>query len=108
MRNAGTPGKYNAPGMPDAQGACYPAIIPSNGSLQLLPIESPSGVFSGATTSEQARGMFSTTGADSTKYSLGIKLALSNGSDFYGAADTVMPASADITVGIYLGRSAKI
>ena len=94
--------------MPDAQGAFYPAIIPSNGSLQLLPIESPSGVFSGATTSDQARGMFSTTGADSTKYSLGIKLALSNGSDFYGAADTVMPASADMLVAVYLGRTPKV
>lgn len=52
--------------------------------------------------------MFSTTGADSTKYSLGIKLALSNGSDFYGAADTVMPASADMLVAVYLGRTPKV
>ena len=37
-----------------------------------------------------------------------ITIDLSKGSSEYGASSTVMPASADITVGIYLGRSAKI
>lgn len=36
----------------------------------------------------------------------GIQMDASRSAVAYGSADTVMPASADIAVGIYLGRSA--
>ena len=38
----------------------------------------------------------------------GIVIDSSLGSDIYGASDTVMTASADMPVGIYLGKTAQI
>lgn len=41
-------------------------------------------------------------------HSGGIVIDSSLGSDIYGASDTVMPASADMPVGIYLGCPSEV
>ena len=108
MRNGGTPGKFNAAGLPDIEisfvsrpqaqndaGALFGAIVqPLTGCT----LQSQSSDWEGATltmASTRERGdIFSG------------KASLSN--SIYSSASTVMPASTDISSGIYLGRPAEV
>lgn len=38
----------------------------------------------------------------------GIVFSASKSNEHYGASDTIMPASADMTMGLYLGRPAEV
>lgn len=92
MRNGGTIGRYNAPGMPDIYGsliACY---------------EQEHSGFSGAFWSDDEHIAGSTGGADDRI----VYFNASKCNGEYGAQATVMPASVDMAVGIYLGCSAEV
>ncbi len=97
LRGAGTMGRYNAPGLPNATGY-------SNGSTDNRKSTSATGVFYDAylvadnlayATYDNLQNKLSVPGID-----------LSKANSIFGASNTVMPASVDITVGLYLGRSA--
>ena len=94
LRNAGSEGAYNAPGIPDftgGMGDVHVGAVPSasgacrwykTGSCQELSINT--GIWN--------YGNFSVTGSLSHPV--------------YGASSSVMPASADVSMGLYLGRLA--
>lgn len=95
MRNAGTPGKFNAAGLPDINAAWQTRwgsqIGTGTGAIryaQTADVNSQS-----SQTSSTAKGATYT-------------FAASLDNDVFGASDTVMPASADTLFGIYLGRTA--
>ena len=91
LRNAGTQGKYNTPGMPDITGSINIVSV-FDGSV---------GAFSSAENNKNLNG---TAGGIFGRNVTNFEASRSNSE--YGASDTIMPASADMTVGLYLGRSA--
>ena len=92
-------GRYNAPGMPDATGFFGWASWHAFNFAQ--------GVFSGLEATAE-RSIVSNDVSEEALVYRAAHFALSNGNTLYGASSTVMPASADITVGLYLGRAAEI
>ena len=97
LRNAGTVGRYNVPGLPNGTGATTAVRY---GAVHEIGTES--GAFEAvdtATTFEVTTFVHSTNSRYAT-------FNLSRCSSVFGASDTVMPASSDIITGIYLGRSA--
>lgn len=102
MRNAGTPGQYNSPGLPGIIGNFTDLAVGADG---LNTMGSANGAFRvpanvGLSLQKAtARSILSETGD-------GIAFDASWSSSVYSGSDTVMPASADMTVGLYLGRTA--
>ena len=87
-------GRYNMPGLPGA-----------NGIVMSMPgYEVPSG----------GSGVFYNTTDDILPYARGTKMPgttstlfdLSRANPIHGRSNTVMPASVDMTMGLYLGRTA--
>lgn len=97
MRNGGTPGHYNAPGLPGATGFVGWASWHAFNFAQ--------GVFSGvAATAEQS--IASDLLIQELLIYRAAKFDLSSSNAIFGNSDTVMPSSADLAVGLYLGRTA--
>ena len=96
LRNTGTVGRYNAAGLPDFIGSF--SIRPSsNGN------ESPTGaVWSKYGTTMQRTGIDTSATLEQFVYTV----QPSRYSSIYAASNTVMPASADVVIGLYLGRTA--
>ena len=97
LRNAESAGMYNEPGMPDASG--YIDFLDASG----VPIRSGNGV--GALSSSPiTESQYSMVSQYSTSAVLhGVDLSLASANPIYGKNSTVMPASADMNVGLYLG-----
>lgn len=108
MRNAGTIGKYNAPGVPGLTGKIQrPAQLADDFNFGGEWLETSE---SGALTSTQYKINQSINSAPWAGGScLGsIILEASRSNSEYGASNTVMPASTDVPMGIYLGRTAEV
>ena len=95
MRNGDTLGKFNAAGLPDLEGKMY------------------AGTYNDYTTS----GAFYTSGLPHLIHTLSggsifggeyFYFEASRYNAIFGSCNTVMPASADISSGIYLGRPAEV
>ena len=98
LRNAGTQGQFNAPGLPQMSGELFDVY----GGEQMS-IKTPTGVFENSNAyTVGSKGASSGT----TLSGMNVRLYASLASPCYGASDTVMPESADMTVGLYLGRTA--
>lgn len=97
LRNGERVGRYNVPGLPDAQGYIRP--IADQGKPE-EPITNASGAFGVQSYVEGGGGFMSGGTCRATR----ISMSLANSNTAYGASSTVMPASADIIVGLYLGR----
>ena len=97
LRNGVSVGHYNVPGLPDAQGYIRP--IADQGKTE-EPITNASGAFGVQSYVEGGGGFMSGGTCRATR----ISMSLANSNVVYGASSTVMPASADILVGLYLGR----
>lgn len=95
LRNAETSGKYNAPGLPNVTGG-----VATGAGMKSEYDDPGSALYSGD--DSPAEGM--TPGASPGN----IYLDASRNNPLYGASTTVMPASADMAVGIYLGRPAEV
>ena len=99
LRNGGTPGHYNAPGLPGATGFVGWASWHAFNFAQ--------GVFSGvAATAEQS--IASDLLIQELLIYRAAKFDLSSSNAIFGNSDTVMPSSADLAVGLYLGRYAEV
>lgn len=95
LRNGDSIGKYNVPGAPQIGGS----ISDIYGGASMHSVV-PTGCFKQSNTySVDAR----TTTPGVVLYGLNIRCAASDSSPCYGASDTIMPASADMTMGLYLG-----
>ena len=90
-------GRYNAPGLPDATGFLGWASWHAFNFAQ--------GVFSGETATAN-RSIASNDIVEDPLVYRAAHFALSNGNTLYGASSTVMPASADVVAGLYLGSTA--
>lgn len=96
LRNGGTAGRYNESGLPGITGRF-------DGQGDRTGFIGPSGAFYGiGPNSWMAGGL----GGTDAAYFVTVGLDASRCSTIYGASDTVMPASIDIAVGLYLGRTA--
>lgn len=99
LRNAGTSGKYNAAGLPgltgnsDTVGWSDPTLFPS-------------GVFSSGGTEWEGGSLQVVEASDMNGGAHVVIFDAADGNPIYGASDAVMPASADMTVALYLGRTA--
>lgn len=95
LRSGGTIGRYNAPGAPDISGESggyWANKSIAEGALGFSVIETEQS-YSGGSEPVTVRNM---------------TLAASLSNPIYGASSTVMPASADMAIGIYLGRAAEV
>lgn len=102
LRNGETIGKYNQAGVPGFMGGCAIGFPEGQqGTFGHTGIVKPTGyvigMYGGGSLQDGTAG-----------HSGGIVIDSSLGSDIYGASDTVMTASADMPVGIYLGKTAQI
>lgn len=93
LRNAGTSGKYNAAGLPDINGSSYNVFAHTHDE-------------SGALYNEIIDDSGVNVVSDAYYKLANIIIDASISSLIYGASDTVMPASTDVVVGLYLGRTA--
>ena len=98
MRNAGTPGRYNTAGIPDLLGSI--SNIASGGAQ----VSTDAGALyiseRGSNAVEPSGNIYGNT--------FQLEMKASRYSQTYGSSDTVMPASADLLFGLYLGRPAEI
>ena len=102
LRNAGTIGQYNDAGAPEIAGGFWNlASYDVGGSAHAM--GSADGAF--YTIYKKASDAVIYVKADATHNTSGdgIGFMASRYASTYGASDTIMPASADIVVGIYLG-----
>lgn len=102
MRNTGNVGKFNEPGLPNFIGACHIGFPEGQQGTfghtgAVAAVGHIVGMYGGGSISDHSAG-----------HEGGIQIDPSLVSDIYGAVDTVMPASADMAVGIYLGRPAEV
>jgi hypothetical protein len=88
-------GAYNAPGLPNIKAAANVLIAYENARM--------SGAFK-----ETWRNMNGSVGTGTTMGGYTFELDASQSSSEYGTSDTVMPASVDMKMGIYLGRTAQV
>ena len=88
-------GKYNEPGVPDITGGVHTG----GGSNE---------DFTGAFYRQDISLIAGQHPTSAPINSSNFHFAASRVSHIYGASDTVMPASFDASVGLYLGRSAKV
>lgn len=98
LRNGEIPGKYNAAGMPNIYGNSQVAGFWDPSSM-------PTPLFQGMGTWGWSLQVNSATGTASGKI-IGMDASYVN--SCYGRYGTVMPESADILCGIYLGRSSEV
>ena len=95
LRNGGTLGRYNVPGIPNIKAAANVLIAYENARM--------SGAFK-----ETWRNMNGNVGTGTTMGGYTFELDASLSSAKYGASDSVMPASVDMKMGIYLGQTAQV
>ena len=102
LRNAESIGKYNAAGLPGIVGRIY------NG--QDIPNETAKGWFLDGTGALYEGPLVSADVVSATsvnrKVASSLNIDASRSNIHYGASDTVMPSSVDISIGIYLGMIA--
>lgn len=96
LRNGGTMGKFNTPGLPELAGSFI--VGWTNASI---PTYAHDGCFYASTYQAAQLNQTGTTAVNNT-FTLGMKASKANG--IFGKSSTVMPSSADIIVGLYLGR----
>ena len=98
LRNAGTQGRYNTAGIPDLLGSI--SNIASGGAQ----VSTDAGALyiseRGSNAVEPSGNIYGNT--------FQLEMKASRYSQTYGSSDTVMPASADLLFGLYLGRPAEI
>lgn len=102
LRNGGTVGKYNAPGLPNIVGSA--GVGGSLGTSYELCMDGSSGAL--VAKGEKTIHSYAAQTLDNT-YG-GLSFAASQSSSLYGSSDTVMPASVDMKMGIYLGRTPQV
>ena len=95
LRNTGIGGHYNAPGLPGITWR-YTNVVTTSDQI-------PQGSISNKTT---AKVYDFSEGTNQGWSQMEFDASLSNSE--YGSSSTVMPASADMPVGIYLGRPAEV
>ena len=98
MRNGGDGGKYNEPGLPDFSGSMTQMLDRATVGVVEL-----SGIFY---SNDLVSGTIAASSGEIRNQPVIIKAAGSRSSAIFGASSTVMPASADMAVGIYLGQPA--
>ena len=96
LRNAETVGRYNTPGAPD--------IVGSNINYMDIGM-AHEGRDAFMSRVDTANKKLDDAGTETYNSSF-LSFYASRSSGIYGASDTVMPASADISMGLYLGRTA--
>ena len=94
LRGGGTAGRYNVSGIPDVTGGWASLSYEGQGTY-------------GAFSHEDTVNSSSAPGGQVIKVRT-FAFAASRSSAQYGAQSTVMPASADMPIGLYLGRPAEI
>ena len=94
MRNAGGAGRYNAAGLPGIEGSVGAWIRMTEGT----------GAF--YTPTEQAGNIGNEEFVTLTYNAPKTTFDASRCNEQYGSSDTVMPASADLSMGLYLGSLA--
>ena len=105
MRNAETLGRYNVAGLPDIIGELGSDWNTWSNESLIWPSGTP-GAFQKA-----AKEGNNVSAVEAPKLVAGrnyIQFTAHLSNAIFGATDTVMPASADIAVGIYLGRPTEI
>ena len=101
LRNGGTPGSYNTPGMPDIRGSFWDLAVGSD--------IVPSGLMGiGGGAFKNGAGVsgavhLATAKKETALDNDGISFMASRSNSEYGASTTVMPESVDIVTGLYLG-----
>ena len=96
LRNGNSPGQFNRDGLPNATGTS-PHIMRSAEETPLTGVFISQGwSYLQQIAEAPGRGLFVA----------GENFSLASANTIYGASDTVMPASVDMAVGLYLGRSA--
>ena len=93
-------GKFNTPGLPELAGSF---IVGWTNAL--IPTYAHDGCFYASTYQAAQLNQTGTTAVENT-FTLGMKASKANGT--FGKSSTVMPASTDLFMGIYLGRSAEV
>lgn len=107
MRNAGSAGKYNIPGMPNIAGGFWDLLSSSGVSdVVYTTMGNAGGAFYVPYHSSGNDVATITTNGKKVSDKDGIGLDASRSNSEYGAQSTVMPASADMVVGLYLGSPA--
>ena len=108
MRNAGVMGKYNAAGLPDLSGSYVPTMYTGGGSSgeRLGLRDEPTGVFSRGVSSDTVSSFVSGVYDNISGLHSALIFSANGYNRTYGASSTVMPASADVVMGLYLGRTA--
>ena len=100
LRNAGSSGKFNAAGLPDIVGTA--GVGGSHGASYELCMDGNSGALG----ANGGLGIHSYAPQTADNTYGGLSFAASYSSPLYGSTNTVMPACADMTMGLYLGRTA--
>lgn len=107
LRNGGTMGAYNAPGLPDITGRVHLGSMRLDGTNMIVigPVDA-SGCFgqSGSLDGYPASPLTSET----SHFYRYVSFAASKSSQEYGAQSTIMPASVDMKMGIYLGKTSQV
>ena len=100
LRNGGTNGKCNAPGLPEMLGSF--SLVWSNNWT--FPSNGAAGCFYLSDVQPASAPPYN--GSDGYNLASNVRIQASRSSSVYGASSTVMPASADVSMGLYLGRPA--
>ena len=109
LRNSGSVGKYNIPGMPNIAGGFWDLLSSSGVSdVVYTTMGNAGGAFYVPYHSSGNDVATITTNGKKVSDKDGIGLDASRSNSEYGAQSTVMPASADMIFGLYLGRQAEI
>ena len=108
LRNAGTMGKYNAAGLPDLYGSYVPTMYTENGNtgVRLGIRDETTGVFRREALSDLVSSFINAIHNELSGVPSVLTFSARGYNGIYGAASTVIPASADIAIGLYLGRMA--
>ena len=96
LRNGGSLGRYNVPGLPD--------VVAGWSNMQVYRDQEATIGFSGALEGHPVANAMVLGSGHYGWDSVVFKASRSNSE--YGAQSTVMPASVDITMGLYLGNTA--
>lgn len=100
MRNAGSPGKFNAAGLPDISGY----VVNVAAQIDYTDGLSVGGAFA---VPEQVETVTYSDKQVSNGHD-GFTFKASRSAGEYGASDTVMPASINTILGIYLGQTSQV
>ena len=97
LRNRGTNGQYNAPGLPVMLGSF--SLVWSNNWT--FPSNGAAGCFYLSDVQPASAPPYN--GSAGYNLASNVRIQASRSSSVYGSSSTVMPASADMNVGLYLG-----